>query len=522
MKLYTKLAVMTIILIMLTLTISGVLVGKWEFRRFEASMEKDLMNVSRTLSESEIVQNGLKSGRSEEIQAYVKRLLNTLDEVDIITVADMESIRYGHPNDSRIGQRFVGGDEVRVIEEGVSYVSVATGTLGRSLRAFAPVYSGDEQVGFVMTGHMYNSVLAQRRQMEKNFAIYAFWGTFLGSIGAFFISRSIKKSLLNLEPSEIARLYRNQEGILSAAREGIIAIDANKNITLVNQSAIEILGGAGENVVGRPVQEVFPDTGLVRVMETGEAEIGRERAFAGTHILANRIPILEDGRIVGAMATFLDRTEFTKMAEEVTGVNIILDALRANAHEFRNKIHVLLGLLQLEEYDRARAYIRDVESDNENIRRMVSGKIKNATMGALLLGKYNRAKEEGIELHLTEDSRLEADCGVPDDALIVVLGNLIENAIEAISRAQIESGEIQVYISSIDDEVVCQVRDNGPGMLRDQIERSFDRGVTTKLGSAGIGLDLVAKTLELYEGTITLESEPGQGIEATAVFKRGK
>jgi two-component system CitB family sensor kinase/two-component system sensor histidine kinase DctS len=185
-------------------------------------------------------------------------------------------------------------------------------------------------------------------------------------------------------------------------------------------------------------------------------------------------------------------------------------------------MHVLLGLLQLEQYDRARAYIRDVESDNENIRRMVSGKIKNATISALLLGKYNRAKEEGIELYLTEDSMLELDCGVPEDDLIVVIGNLIENAIEAISRSNIDQGEVQVYIRSIDDEVVCQVIDNGSGMTPEQINTSFQRGVTTKPGSAGIGLDLVAKTLDRYDGSVTLESALGQGTEATAVFKRGK
>lgn len=522
MKLYTKLSVMTIILIMLTLSISGMLVGKWEYKRFEAAIEKNLMNVAKSLSESDLVKDGLRNGESEDIQRYVKTLLQTLEDVDIITVADMKAIRYGHPNDSRLGQRFVGGDEVRVIEEGISYTSVATGTLGQSVRAFVPVFYEGNQVGFIMTGHMYNAVLAQQRQMEKNFVIYAFWGTLLGSIGAFFISRSIKKSLLNLEPNEIARLYRNQEGILSTAREGIIAIDLHKNITLINQSAVEILGGPGENMVGMPVQEIFPDTGLIRVMETGVSELGKERAFAGTHILANRIPILEEGKIVGAMATFLDRTEFVEMAEEVTGVKIILDALRANAHEFRNKMHVLLGLLQLEQYDRARAYIRDVESDNENIRRMVSGKIKNATISALLLGKYNRAKEEGIELYLTEDSMLELDCGVPEDDLIVVIGNLIENAIEAISRSNIDQGEVQVYIRSIDDEVVCQVIDNGPGMAPEQINASFQRGTTTKPGSAGIGLDLVVKTLERYAGSATLESALGQGTEATAIFKRGK
>jgi len=522
LKLYMKLSIMTIGLIILTLIISGTLVGRWEFSRSEDAMEKNLMNVANVIATSSEVQDGLSLKTSENIQPFIKALLNSLEEVDIITVADMNSIRYGHPNEERLGEQFVGGDERAVVESGQSYVSVATGTLGRSVRAFKPVYKDGEQVGFVMTGHMYNTVLGRQRQMEQNFTVYAFWGVLIGSIGAFFIAQSIKKSLMNLEPDEIARLYRNQEAILFTAREGIIAIDTQKNITLINQSALKILKSVDTNVIGKPILDIFPDTGLIRVLETGESEIGQERAFSGTFILANRIPIYEDGELVGAMATFLDRTEFVKMAEEVTGVKIILQALRANTHEFRNKLHVVSGLLQLGDHDKARDYIKGVEQDNENIRRMISDKIENNTISALLIGKYNRAKEQGVNLYLTEDSELTSACDIPDDDMIIVIGNLIENAIEAMGRVSRVDGEIQVYLKNVDDEVICQIIDNGPGMTDFDCELSKNRGVTTKEGSSGIGLSLVEVVVTRHRGSLVLVSEPGQGVEATAIMKLGE
>lgn len=516
MKLYLKLWFMTMILIVVVFAVSGTLVGRYEFNQTETAMKKNLMNVAQSLALNENIIKGLSEKDPNMIQPYVSDLLLGLEDIEIITVADMKSVRYGHPKDERLGEVFVGGDQIRVIESGDQYFSVATGTLGRSVRAFVPVYENQEQVGFVMTGHMYDSVLEKQRQMEKNFSVYFFWGVLLGSFGAYLISRSIKTSLLNLEPHEIVRLLRNQDAILESAREGILAIDSDERITLINQSAIDILKCNERDIVGKHVLDVFPTTGLTRVLQSGEEEIGREKVIGETHILANRIPIYENGKIIGAMATILDRTAFVKKAEEVTGVRIILEALRANSHEFRNKLHVLLGLLQLEEFDKAKDYIKAVESSNENIHRMISSKIKNPTISALLIGKYNRAQEEGIQLYLTDDSELlNADWWLMDD-LIVVLGNIIENAIEAISRSKKKDSEIQVYIKENDAELICQIIDNGPGIPEDVIDDVMRRGYTTKPGSSGIGLDLVRNVIKHYHGDLEIKSSKSSGTEVTA------
>lgn len=520
MKLYSKLWLMTMILIVAVFAISGTMVGRYEFNQSEEAMRKNLMNVAQSLALNENVIDGLIRKDSSAIQPYVSKLLVGLEDIEIITVADMNSIRYGHPNPERLGEVFVGGDQNRVVESGDKYFSVATGTLGRSVRAFAPVYANETQVGFVMTGHMYNSLMEKQRQMEKNFSIYFFWGILLGSIGAYFISRSIKYSLLNLEPNEIVSLLRNQDAILETAREGILAIDAEQRITLINQSAIDILKCTETDIVGKPILDVFPTTGLINVLETGEEEIGQEKVIGETHILANRIPIFENGKVIGAMATILDRTAFVKKAEEVTGVRIILEALRANSHEFRNKLHVLLGLLQLEEFDKAKDYIKTVESNNENLHRMLSSKIKNPTISALLIGKYNRAQEEGIQLFLADDSELTNGEWWSVDDLIVVLGNIIENAIEAISRASVQESEIQVYIKEFESELVCQVIDNGPGIPEEHVQTAVKRGYSTKPGSSGIGLELVTNIIKRYDGELEISSEEGVSTEVTAILRK--
>ncbi|MBE0450931.1 MAG: GHKL domain-containing protein [Clostridia bacterium] len=521
MKLQLKLIIGIIIVIIFSTGISSYFVSRFELSRVEQITESNLFNVAGIIADSTVIQNGLYNKSSEDIQKFVEAQLANLIDVEIITVADMNGVRFGHPNPKRIGETFVGGDERRVIDEGARYASIATGTLGRSVRVFVPVYFENQQVGFVMTAHLFDDLVITRKSIEKSIFFFTIIGIIIGIIGAVFISIFIKKSLMGLEPYEIVQLYREKDAMIKSLHEGIIAIDQSSNITLINDSAIKILKVSTHDVIGKNVKALFPTTKLTRVLETGIAEYDKGQTINGAHIMTNRMPILDGDKIVGALATFRDRTEVIAMAEEITGVKQIIEALRANTHEFMNKLHVIIGLIEIGDDSLTKSYILNLKRSQDSINEMVFEKIDNPMIGALLLGKLNRAKEEYIELRLSEDSVLKAlDYGMNYQAFIIILGNLIENAIEAIKRKNIDSGSVEIYLNDVGNDVTIQVIDNGTGIEEENISKIFNRGYTTKDGSHGIGLDIVTATVKRLDGQIEVESEFGEGSTFTVTIPK--
>lgn len=522
MKLNTKVTIMITLLISMTLMLSGLIVREWGLERERESLEVSLMNASILIADSDQIRRGLLEKNSDIIQPYVKSMTKKLKVVDFITVADMDSIRFGHIYDDRLGKKVSGGDDDRIVNSGESYTSIAMGTLGQSLRAFVPVYYEGEQIGYVVTGSFYSEILLHEKELSYIVLVSIALSILIGGYGAGILARMINKSLGNYEAEEIVNLFKYQNAILSSAREGILAIDTNKNITIANQSACEILKYGGSDIIGKPIERVYPQSGLVEALETGQEEIGREQVFKGTYILSNIKPIKNGAQVVGAMATILDRTELKKLAEEVTGVKVVLKALRANSHDFRNKLHVLSGFLQLGEYERAREFSRVIERENENLRELFSGKIMEPTIRELFIGAYNRATEEGIKFYLAEDSVIDVGCSLNMEDLVIVFGNLIENAIEAHAKDTTtkEDREVQVYLHCSEEELVIQVIDNGPGMTQTQCEKAIERGYSTKSGSAGVGLDLVNKITNRCKGTLNIDSEVGEGTTVTVILDK--
>ncbi|MCK8059164.1 MULTISPECIES: sensor histidine kinase [unclassified Fusibacter] len=518
-KLQLKLTILIMFLIVFSTGISSYFVSRFEFVRLEEKIESDLYNVAGIIADTPLIQKNLYEKNEQAIQQYVEHQLESLIDVEIITIADMEGIRFGHPNSDRLGERFVGGDELKVISEGAKYTSVATGTLGRSVRAFAPVYYQNEQVGFVMAAHLFDDVLLARRNVELNIIIYTLIGIVFGSMGAIVIAIIIKDNLLGLEPHEIVQLYREKNAMLKSLHEGILAIDDKGLITMMNDSAIKILGIKDTDVVGKHINLLFPTSKLLRVLETGVAEYDRGQKINGAHVMTNRVPVLEGNRIVGAIGTFRDRTEVVAMAEEITGVKQIIEALRANTHEFMNKLHVIMGLLEMGDDSSTKAYIIDLKESHDMIHEMVVEKIGNPMISALLLGKLNRAKEESVKLYLSEDSSFkQVDDRLGSQVVIIIIGNLIENAIEAIKRSNQSNGMVDVYLNDLGPEIIIQVTDNGVGIEASQISRIFRRGYSTKPGSNGIGLDIVNANVIRLGGKIEVDSEVGEGSTFTVTF----
>ncbi|MCT4619651.1 MAG: sensor histidine kinase [Marinisporobacter sp.] len=510
-NLQTRIMILITVLILFSISISILFVSQWSLNHIQKEVEDNIKNVAKILAHSPNVQKSLNERDATKVQKQVKELLSRLDGVDIITIADMNGIRYAHPNSKRVGKQFVGGDEVRVIKEGGSYVSQAKGTLGVSIRAFEPILYKDKQIGFVMTGVLYEDIQKFRRQALLTMCGFTLFGIFLGILGAFIIAKRIRDSLLGLEPAEIVYLYRENRAMLKSIREGIIAIDSEGRITLVNDYAIKILNINNSNVIGEYVLDVFPTSRLLEVLKSGKREYNEEQIINDTIILTNRVPIKDGDEIIGAMASFNDRTKIKRLAEEITGVRQIIQALRANTHEFMNKLHVILGLIELEEIGEVRTYIKGVVKEQEQIRFFLMKKIKNPTISAIILGKLNRAKELKINMEIAENSYLEKHYkNIQNENLVTIIGNLLDNAMEAIMKKGMD-GEIYLRIEEVDDAIEIEVDDNGIGIKIENIENIFRRGFTTKSEEGGTGLFLVEKSVKQLNGKVFVDSEYKEG-----------
>ncbi|MEN6565831.1 MAG: ATP-binding protein, partial [Veillonellales bacterium] len=304
-----------------------------------------------------------------------------------------------------------------------------------------------------------------------------------------------------------------------SAREGIIAVDSDSRLTLVNDAALQIFNKAGVTgpFVGQPVEECVPNTRLQNVFQTGRAELDQEQDINGIIIMTNRVPIRVDERIIGAVATFRDKTEFRNLAEKLTGVRNYAESLRAQAHEFMNKLHVIQGMVRMGVYDQLTEYITQIAQQYHAEVGAVVRKIKDPVLAGFILGKQSRARETGGVLLLDEDCFLPeaADSEIVHE-IITITGNLIDNALEAVENSV--SKCVQAGFFYEDGTLTIIVRDSGTGLDEQSIDHIFVKGYSTKGSQHGMGLYLVRCSLERTGGQISVASQQGQGTQITVTM----
>ncbi|WP_306590630.1 DcuS/MalK family sensor histidine kinase [Geothrix sp. 21YS21S-4] len=518
-RLRARITLLVSLILGLALLVTGVLVDwKMEQQAREAFGEKVVL-LSRIVAESDIAREGLLGKRSpDEVQAFAERI-RLESATDYVVVMGMDGLRLSHPTPTQIGARFAGGDDADVYR-GRSYLSVAQGTLGVSLRAFTPVRDGERQVGAVAVGMLMSGVDRAVVSVQKRILFGGAVGFAAGILGAMYLAGRIKGILMGMEPQEISTVLQQRNAMLHSVREGVLGVNRDLVVTIVNEEALRLFARAGSHgeLVGRNVEEVLPSSRLRGVVETGQAEYDQEGDILGLPILTNRVPVLVEGRIAGALATFRDKTEVNRLAEQLTGVRFYADALRAQTHEFMNKLHVILGLVKLEEYERLETYITGVAGRLDDEVGFVVQRIKDPVVAGFLLARFASAREQNILMRLDEDASLPpCPDGAASHDLVTVLGNLLENAVEAIGDRT--HREIQVSLRPEEDDVHLSVADTGPGLPEDVLARAFTLGFSTKGENRGFGLWQAARTVEARGGRLEARNREEGGALFTASLR---
>ncbi|HBM0956137.1 TPA: two-component system sensor histidine kinase DcuS [Enterobacter roggenkampii] len=464
------------------------------------------LGIARTLADSPEIQRGLMQAPQENIIQPIAQAVTKRNDLLFTVVTDMRGIRYSHPNEALLGLHFI-GDDLTPALEGKENVSVNRGALAEALRVFTPVYDAQhEQIGVVVVGISLNKVEEQIARGRLNAVWTILFSIFMSSMAIWGLVRVLKRILFGLEPYEISALFEQRQAMLQSLREGVLAVDIHGRVTMINQTAREILllpsGKQTENT-SAPLLASLRD-----VSKTGVARQDQEISCNGRLLLCNMVPVKSQDRVIGAITTFRDKTEVSQLMQRLDGMVNYVDALRSHTHEFMNKLHVILGLLNIKRYDKLEEYILQTAHHYQTDIGTIQSKVKSPVVAGFLLGKINRAKEAGVTLTLADESQIPDTASEEQVAvLITALGNLIENALDAMEGQQ--EGEIGLLLHYQNGWLSCEVSDDGPGIDPTQLESIFTKGFSTKGENRGVGLFLARQQIQNLGGDISVESEPG-------------
>ncbi len=487
---------------------------------------KRALDTATTLALDPVVRRALVEGDSSgEVQRLAESVRRGVG-AEYVVVGDRFGMRLSHPDPSKIGQEFVGGDIGPALEEGKSYVSHAVGTLGPSLRGIVPVRDdAGAIIGFIAVGYLTHNVEKVIHVHQQKPLVFVLAMIVIGLLSAVFIARFVKRAILGLEPAEITSLYRERSAILEAIREGVVATNEKGVIRLVNKAAYRYTGlEPGSPIIGRQIQEVLPEVGIDDVIATGREEYDRDYRIDNKEIIFNMVPISHQGEMRGIVASFRLKDELDCLARELAQTRDYTEMLRVQAHEYSNKLHTLAGLIQIEAYQEALDLILKESTGYQDLIQFLAEAVPHPVISGVIIGKYNRARELKIEFILEPDSQLK---DIPDwvsqEKIVSILGNLLDNALEAIRDSEHPTGPVRLWMTDVGRELILEVEDAGPGVDADKVGLIFEKGVSTKgEGKRGVGLFLVKRYLEDLGGQITVSRSELGGAFFTVIIPKTK
>jgi signal transduction histidine kinase len=310
---------------------------------------------------------------------------------------------------------------------------------------------------------------------------------------------------------QVTVILEQKRAIMHCMREGVVAVNAEGFIDMVNSEGKRLLGRQ-DNIVGKHILEILPNSRLPIVIKTMQAEYDQEQEVGDKAIITNRVPLIVNGAVIGAIATFRDKQDVKILAEELVGLKSLLESMRAQSHEFANKLHAISGLIQMKQYDKVVELITLMYKSQQDMVSSIVRRIKDQATAGLLIGKISQSGEQGISLKLHSRSKLlSLPACFSSLSMVTVLGNLISNAMEAVACLPAERRIINVYVFEGKKYLNITVSDLGKGIPASCQRKIYQRGFSTKQGNRGIGLALVRQEVKICGGTIAVHSRENEG-----------
>ncbi|GDY31945.1 histidine kinase [Gandjariella thermophila] len=500
-------------LLVLVVGVGFALVGWLLDTTLDHQYEQRALAVARSVASDDTLGEAVERDDPEHVvQAKAERARLATGALFVV-VTDENGLRLAHPNPDELGKR-VSTDPSGPLS-GREVVNVERGTLGLSARGKVPLRDrADRIVGEVSVGFDADEIDAALLLLLGIAGAFAGGALLLGVAGSTLLIRLLKRRTLGLEPHDLAELMREREAVLHGIGEGVLAVDATGHVSMCNREAARLLGvavpaGAHVDTLDLPPR--------LRAALAGDGEADNLIAVAGDRVLvANQRVVRRDGTDLGRVLTLRDRTDLETLTRELDSVRGLTDALRAQRHEFANRLHTLSGLLQTNHTREAVEYLQALSDGPVAALGTGAEAIRDPYLHAFLSAKTARAQEKAVTLRVGETSWVPGKVVAPVE-VTTVLGNLVDNAIEAARLGGRRPAGVEVDLLADGRTLHVSVVDTGDGVpnrLRDAV---FAEGVSTRDGeSRGLGLALARQAARSLGGDVEL-ADPG-GADHGAVF----
>jgi two-component system CitB family sensor kinase len=512
MTLKSYLALITISTITIIVVAVALVFGYSLQNAYLEGISKRGLELGRVVSHDEKVIKSVQAsnrGRFTSLQKHIENLRSQTD-ASYIVVVDKQAIRLSHPTKSLVGKAFIGDDIYPTLRQGIELTNVASGSLGEAIRNFTPIQDDSGIIGAVSVGYLSQTTSELIHQHLREAGLLVAFVYLLGVIIAIILIVKLKRTFLYLEPEEIVQRFKEHELILDSIRDGIVAIDHEQNITAINSMAIEWLTMnvlSATQVVSKPLSE--QSQSLSHFALEAQGQITQNRFNLGKlEFIATLYPIKGKKGDVGYVIVFFPDHGEKSLEQELTATKNYADLLRAKTHEYSNHLNVLSGMLQAERYEDAIEFLQQESDGDQVVLRRIIKTIENSAVAGLIFAKHNKAKDLKVEMLIESDCQLGRYPSTTNEALVTLVGNLIDNALLAAwSNRLLTLPFVKLYISDRNAHIMIQIEDSGAG-VDDKLEsRILDFGVSSKHSTEqhGIGLYLVKKVVDQYHGSLDWE-----------------
>jgi two-component system CitB family sensor kinase len=499
-------------ILVVTFVLGGALYIELTRRSLDRQYETRAVDIAATVGQIPEVRAGVTQPDPRGIIQGLATQVQRSTGADYVVITNRSGIRFSHPNPALIGQRL---EEPVAALDGRTHVGIDPGSLGRSANGKAPIFSPDGPIiGQVSVGILERNVSSQLRHQALVIALYSALVLALGVAASWLLARTIKRVTFGLELSEIASLLQEREAMLHGIREGVLGFDTKGRVNLINNEARRLLR-ISATATGQHLDELVP-AGRLHDLLAGDVSGADQVVLTEEYLLVvNRMPVRLGGRDVGYVVTLRDRTELEALIRELHAVTGLTAALRAQEHEFTNRLHVIAGLLELGGPEEAAGYLAEISQTSLASGEELRARVAPPAIAALLLAKVTIAAEQDVQLVIDDSSHLDQPT-VDPQALITIIGNLINNAVDAVT-GQPPPRIVTVHLSDEDGQVFISVSDTGPGVAPEAVEEIFEDGYSTKTARGqmrrGLGLALIRRLVHRAGGSVTVAPGPGARFE---------
>ena len=473
-------------------------------------------STATTLAESPWVMSAVTSDDPTAALSATVEQIRADNSLSFIVVMATDGTRWTHPDPEQIGRTYQG--TIAAAQAGGTVVEEFDGTLGRSVRVVVPVLSSGRVIALVAAGVSMETLRRVGAERALQLAGIAVASLALGWLGTWAVTRRIHRQTRGLGPLGLGRLHSYYEALLHSVRAGLVLVGHDGTVVLCNDEARELLGTPGAQP-GSHVSELGLEPDLAELMASGRVCTGETHVAGRKAVVVTQVRAVLDGTDLGWVTTLRDRTDLVRLTGELDSLRSFSEMLRSRAHEADNRLHTVIMLVEMGRGEEAITFATETIEQSQALVDAVTEAVHDAPLAALLLGKSAQAEERGVSLRLAEGLAIP-DTGQASGDLLVVLGNLIDNAIDAAAAAEPPRWvEVDGRVDEVAGNVVFEVRDSGPGVPAELVPAVFERGWSTKVGQdptrpqgRGIGLSLVAGTVRRLAGTIEVATDPSRFV----------